>query len=123
MMTKKQAIGLMGYLDSLKEHPELCECERCCAKEIPKEKLTEIARGKGGVQNSRADAPDTELDNAEIPINTTSSKAKTLDSRIKSLILEKEGISALLTRRLDFLSASVLRVDATLQTRLNETMK
>ncbi|CAL6001008.1 Conserved_hypothetical protein [Hexamita inflata] len=101
--SKKTAIGFMGRFERMKGDNE--ECGKCC--------------GEFGQQNNYAEGGDNEGDG--VSADTSGPRIKTLETRIESIILEKDGITALLTKRISNLQASLSRMRQTLNTRLEQT--
>ncbi|KAH0576733.1 hypothetical protein SS50377_20079 [Spironucleus salmonicida] len=99
-MTKRSAVGLLGELDRKQQQKDACS--ECCGDifDVP--------------QSLKSDNQDTNNTDTDPGTDTVSQRCESYQSRITSLILEKQGLEALLARRIGELQASLARVRETL---------
>ena len=114
-MSKKQAIGYMGRVEKMHEEADPGKCSECCTQSGTK-------RGRENVWNS-LDGDDEYIDPSDVQYisnDINPAKLANLEARVASLIAERDGIAALLTKRISALQASLVRVRSTLCDRLEK---
>lgn len=112
-MSKKQAIGYMGRVEKMHGELDPGKCPECC---------TEPGTKGNDVWNS-LDGDEDYVDPADMQYirnDINPAKLANLEARVASLIAERDGIAALLTKRISALQASLVRVRSTLCDRLEK---